>query len=515
MAAISRFSLFEQLRPNAFNFQRGIERETLRVDKQGTLSQKPHPQALGSALTHGSITTDYSESLLEFITGVHTDTQSLLDELSELHCFTSSQLEDEMFWSGSMPSPLPAQEQIPIAQYGDSHIGRLKTIYRHGLWHRYGRKMQTIAGLHYNWSLNDSFWRQWALLNGKSGDLTDFKTDEYFGLIRSFRRHSWLLLYLFGASPAADKSFLDSVSNQLSELNDETLYAPHATSLRMSNVGYSNQAQAELFVCFNSLESYAKTLAEAIRQPYPKYEKIGVKVGEQYNQLSSSILQIENEYYSDIRPKRVAYSGEKQIHALRTRGVEYIEVRCLDVNPYLPLGVDKTQIDFIDLFLLWCMVQDHPTISAEECRQLQKNSELVAIRGRDPELEIVVNGQSRKPAELASELIDSICRFAKNIDQLKQTDDYQNACEAQRSKIATPENLLSSRVLADVKKSGSFRQFTLSRSAETMALLQQPLSEQRLKFRVNESKQSWRRQRDIEMSDQGPFEQFLANYLEQ
>ena len=515
MAAISRFSLFEQLRPNAFNFQRGIERETLRVDKQGAISQKPHPQALGSALTHGSITTDYSESLLEFITGVHSDTQDLITELSELHRFAYRQLEDELLWPGSMPSWLPEQEQIPIAQYGESHIGRLKTIYRHGLWHRYGRKMQTIAGLHYNWSLNESFWRQWALLNNKSGDLTDFKTDEYFGLIRSFRRHSWLLLYLFGASPVADKSFLDTESNSLSELDDDTLYAPYATSLRMSNVGYSNQAQAELFVCFNSLETYAKTLACAIQQPYPAYEKIGVKDGDTYKQLSSSILQIENEYYSDIRPKRVAYSGEKQIHALVSRGVEYIEVRCLDINPYLPLGIDKTQIDFIDLFLLWCMVQDHPLISPEECRQLQKNSELVAIRGRDPDLEIVVDGCQRKPAELATELLESICRFAKTIDSAKQSGNYQQACEEQRRKISSPENILSSQVLTDVKKAGSFRQFALNQTDKISSALQQPLSDERLKFRIEESQQSIRRQRDIESSDQGPFEEYLQNYLKQ
>lgn len=301
----------------------------------------------------------------------------------------------------------------------------------------------------------------------------------------------------------------------MKKLGERTLYAPYATSLRMSNVGYSNQAQAELFVCFNSLESYAKTLSDAIRQPYPGYEKIGIKEGDQYKQLSSSVLQIENEYYSDIRPKRVAYSGEKQIHALRTRGVEYIEVRCLDINPYLPLGVDKTQIDFIDLFLLWCMVQDHPVISPEECRQLQKNSELVAFRGRDPELEIVVNGAQRKPAELAEQLIDSICRFAKNIDQVKQCDDYLKACEAQRYKILKPGNLLSDRVINDVKKAGSFHQFSLNQSEKMVTDLQQPLSEQRLKFRIDESKQSVRRQHDIESSDQGPFEQFLADYLQQ
>ncbi|TXR54743.1 glutamate--cysteine ligase [Reinekea thalattae] len=515
MAAISRFTLFKQLRASAFEFQRGIERETLRVRPNGQLSQTAHPESLGSALTHSSITTDYSESLLEFITGVHTDKNALFAELDELHRFAASQLDGERLWPSSMPAVLPQQEDIPIAQYGDSHIGRLKTIYRHGLWHRYGRKMQTIAGLHYNWSLNDSFWRQWALLNGKTGDLTDFKTNEYFGLIRSFRRHSWLLLYLFGASPAADESFTDAPTPTLSALNQQTLYAPYATSLRMSDIGYSNKAQADLFVCFNSLESYASTLMDAIQQPYPAYEAIGVKKGDQYQQLSTSILQIENEYYSDIRPKRVAYSGEKPIHALRKRGVEYIEVRCLDVNPYSPVGIDASDVDFIDLFLLWCVVQDHPEISVAECLQLMTNNQQVAIKGRDPELKIVVNEQSHGLTSLGTQLLESMQLVAAQIDSLTGTDTYQQACAAQLEKIQNPDQLPSQQVLADVKAQGSFLNFSSAQAEQLQVHYQAPLSSERFDFRVEESKRSWRRQQDIENSDQGPFDQFLAEYLRQ
>ncbi len=515
LPVISRLQQLNELHRNAFTFQRGIERETLRVTKAGDISQQPHPAGLGSALTHPSITTDYSESLLEFITSVHTDKKSLLNELDELHRFSFQYLQDEYLWSGSMPAALPAQEQIPIAQYGSSHIGTLKTIYRHGLWHRYGRKMQTIAGLHYNWSLSEEFWRQWALVNHKTGDLTDFKTEEYFGLIRNFRRYSWLLLYLFGSSPAADSSFIDHRVDYLQSLGDDTLYHPYATSLRMSDLGYSNKAQAELFVCFNSLESYGKTLSEAIQQPYPAYEAIGLKEGEAYKQLNTSILQIENEYYSDIRPKRVAYSGEKPLHALRYRGVEYIEVRCLDVNPYLPLGIDDQQINFVDLFLLWCLVQDSRPISAEECMHLQNNSRRVAINGRDPDVLIRHFGEDHKLPELAATLVDSICQFAQMIDEKNGTHCYTQACQAQHDKLNNPALLPSQRVLDDVKKAGSYKAFSLAQSRQFADQFAAPLSTDDKAKYESLSQESLRRQKDIEASDVGSFDDFLTEYLRQ
>lgn len=515
MAAISRLHQLKELRNNAFVFQRGIERETLRVTPTGNISQKPHPTGLGSALTHSSITTDYSEALLEFITNVHTDKKTLIQELDELHRYTFSQLDNEMFWVGSMPCVLPEQEQIPIAQYGDSHIGKLKTIYRHGLWHRYGRKMQTIAGLHYNWSLTPDFWRQWALVNSKCGDLTQFITDEYFGLIRSFRRHSWLLLYLFGASPAADASFLDTPSEKLERLGADTLYAPYATSLRMSDLGYSNQAQAELFVCFNSLESYAQTLAEAIQRPYEAYSAIGLKEGDRYKQLNTNILQIENEYYSDIRPKRVAYSGEKSLHAMRTRGVEYIEVRCLDINPYLPISIDEKQVNFVDLFLLWCLVQDSQAISSEECAQLQVNTQRVAFEGRNPELELIFEDGTYKIGERAHQLIDSICQFADVIDQQRQTNCYSQACQAQREKVHDVSKTPSAQVLKDVQKAGSYRAFLLQQAVQFKTFFEQPLSDDRYEFWQQASEESRQSQLDIEASDQGSFDKFLADYLRQ
>jgi len=515
LPVISRLQQLKELHSSAFTFHRGIERETLRVSKDGKISQLAHPKGLGSALTHSSITTDYYESLMEFITSVHDDKTELLEELDELHRFSFSKLQNEMFWSGSMPAQLPEQEQIPIAQYGTSHIGKLKTIYRHGLWHRYGRKMQTIAGLHYNWSLSEEFWRQWALVNHKTGDLTPFKTEEYFGLIRNFRRHSWLLLLLFGASPAADASFVDHDIDKLQKIGDDTLFHPHATSLRMSDLGYSNKAQSQLFVCFNSLESYAHTLSDAIKQPYPEYVELGLKDGDQYKQLNTNILQIENEYYSDIRPKRVAYSGEKPLHALRYRGVEYIEVRCLDVNPYLPLGIDETQMNFVDLFLLWCLVQDSPAISTEECELLNRNSRRVAIAGRDPDLTVFHQGKDHNVSDLARNLLESMQGFAKLIDEKNGTDCFEKACLEQLEKVNNPAQLLSQKVQDDVLKAQSYREFTLGQSERFANYFAAPLTIHREQHFEGLAEESMQRQEYIEHTDLGSFDDFLTEYMRQ
>ncbi|MFZ3185316.1 MAG: glutamate--cysteine ligase, partial [Pseudomonas sp.] len=186
----------------------GIERECLRVDGAGQLALTPHPPALGSALTHAQITTDYSESLLEFITPAEPDAAQTLADLEQIHRAAYSQLGDELLWSPSMPCPLPSEEQIPIARYGSSNIGKLKYVYRQGLALRYGKSMQCIAGIHYNFSLPEAIWPLLQSLDGDQQSARDYQSARYIGLIRNFRRYSWLLMYLFGASPALDAGFL-------------------------------------------------------------------------------------------------------------------------------------------------------------------------------------------------------------------------------------------------------------------------------------------------------------------
>ena len=393
--------------------RRGIEKESLRVLPDGALALTPHPVALGSALEHPHITTDFSESQLELITGVHADTQSCVDELTQIHQYVYRVLRDagdEMLWVASMPCNLPADETIPIGRYGSSNVGRAKSVYRMGLAHRYGRRMQTISGIHYNWSL------------------PGVGNDGYFALIRNFRRHSFLLLYLYGASPAVCSSFVAEREHGLQVLKNHTLHLPHATSLRMGRLGYQSDAQARLAVSYNDLDHYAASLQDALTHPYPAYEATGLRnPGGEYNQLATSLLQIENEFYSTIRPKRVIYPGERPLHALRERGVEYVEVRCMDLDPFVPVGIGAPTMRFLDVFLLHCLLSDSPRDTPHEIAALSRNQDRAAMRGREPGLKLERGDGDVALAEWGRQLVDECEPIATALDAVHGGDAYSEA----------------------------------------------------------------------------------------
>ncbi len=434
---------------------RGIEKEGLRATLDDSIAQTNHPRPLGHPLTHPSITTDYSEALLELITPVEPSREALMKTLSELHYFVQHNIEDEVIWVGSMPCRLDGHNSIRIAEYGDSNIGQLKHVYRQGLGVRYGRIMQSIAGLHFNFSLDDDFWLQRKNAMGETSSLQDFKSEQYFGLIRNFRRHAWLLMYLFGASPVLDSSFLNGAEHNLERFDDKgSFYKPFATSLRMGDLGYHNNAQASLAICFNTLTNFTTTLGQAIRTSYPAYEKIGLTRGDQFIQLNTNILQIENEYYSSIRPKRTTFSGERPTQALMQRGVEYVEVRCLDLNPFLPEGISEQQIDFLDLFLLHCLLTDSPFISDEDCSTIDTNFSLAVNEGRKPGLKLNNRGAEISLQDWGKELLDAMQPIADILDRNTHDHRYSNALIEQLNKIAAPDLTPSAQVIAVMQQEG-------------------------------------------------------------
>ncbi|MEH6575629.1 MAG: glutamate--cysteine ligase [Amphritea sp.] len=495
----------------------GIEKEGLRVDPQGSISQTEHPTAVGSALTHSHITTDYSEALLEFITPVFKESGDALQFLQDLHNFTYQKLGDEELWAASMPCDISSDAAIPIARYGSSNVGQLKYTYRVGLEHRYGKMMQAIAGIHYNVSLPESFWPVLQELQGNTDSLQQFRSAGYFSLIRNFRRYSWLLLYLFGASPALSSTFMAGRDHDLDTWDANTLYRPYATSLRMSDLGYSNKAQAELNICFNHLETYTDSLQRAINTPYPAYHNLGIKVDGQYRQLNSNLLQIENEYYSDIRPKRVAHSGEKPIHALQERGVEYIEVRNTDINPLLPLGIDQQQADFLDVFLVTCLLSDPAEISDEECQLIHQNNDLVVNRGREPGLTLTRNTQQISVADWGNIILDDVHKTATVLDKVYLSERFTQAVEAQREKLTDPSLTPSAQILARMKQQGlgyeafALQQSRLHRQTITASMLPQEQQDYLLQM----SASSMEEQASIEASDTLSFDDYLADYLAQ
>src|ERR1700741_4935394 len=280
---------------------KGVEKESLRVTPEGRLAHTPPPAALGSALTSEHITTDFSESLIELVTPAFTHSWELLQYLLDLHQFVYRHLGDELLWATSMPCAIDGDADIPLAQFGSSHVGRMKTVYRNGLGLRYGRMMQAISGVHFNYSFPLPFWEAYAALTGTRSPAGEFISASYFDLLRNYRRHGWLVLYLFGVSPVVCKSFLRGRRLGLSDLGGGSAFGPYATSLRMSDVGYRNRNQAGLAVSVNSLEEYVHDLTRAISTLHPPYAALGVKVNGEYLQLNANILQIENEYYSFIR----------------------------------------------------------------------------------------------------------------------------------------------------------------------------------------------------------------------
>ena len=493
----------------------GIERECLRVDGLGALALTPHPPALGAALTHPQITTDYSESLLEFITGTRTDPAQTLAELDRIHRFANSRLDGEYLWSASMPCRLPEEAQIPIARYGSSHIGQLKYVYRKGLALRYGKTMQCIAGIHYNFSLAE---RVWPLLQGLTGDsqnAQDYQSAAYIALIRNFRRYSWLLMYLFGASPALDQNFLRGRPHALQQLDADTLYLPWATSLRMSDLGYQSSAQAGLTPCYNDLGSYTDSLRLAVATPYPAYAGIGTHDTDgKWQQLNTNVLQIENEYYSNIRPKRVTYSGERPVQALMARGVQYIEVRCLDINPFLPMGIDLPQARFLDAFLLYCALQDSPPLSSNECPACSRNFTLVVNQGRKPGLQLERNDTAISLQNWGRELLEQIRPVAELLDRSQGGDLHCQALQAQRAKLDDPQSTPSAQVLEQLLETGQ------SYSSLAMQLSRQhadhfrdrPLSALELSEFERSAALSIAEQAALEKEEHNDFENFVAAY---
>ena len=402
------------------NIVRGIEKESLRVEPNGQLAKTPHPKALGSALTHPSITTDYSEALLEFITAPSASIDQVLSELEEIHRYTYENIDDELLWVNSMPCQLGEDSSIPVGEYGSSNIGRMKTVYRLGLGHRYGRLMQTIAGIHYNFSVPDSLWMKLQADEGNQQSLQDYKTEGYFALIRNFRRYFWLLLYLFGAAPAVCKSFVRNREHDLQPVGNDShsLYKPNATSLRMGNLGYQSDAQSSLIVCYNDIAQYTRTLKGALETPYKHYEHLGLKDSQgNYQQLTTNLLQIENEFYSPIRPKRTAASGETPLEALHNKGVEYIEVRCVDLNPLAACGIDRQTIHFLDTFLLFCLLKDSPKTNNNEYQQITENQRRTVADGRNPDLELVDGEQSRKLVDWGEALVAEMQPVAELLDE--------------------------------------------------------------------------------------------------
>ncbi len=490
---------------------KGVEKESLRVTPDGRISSRSHPRAFGSALTNPQITTDYSEALLELVTPAFDESWALLQYLCDLHQFIYRHLDDELLWATSMPCKVGSDQDIPIAQYGRSNIGRMKTLYREGLGLRYGRMMQAISGVHFNYSFPAGFWPAFQeACQRKVRSDEDFISESYFALLRNYHRYGWIVLYLFGVSPAVCKSFLAGRGEiHMPQLDSGTFYEPYATSLRMSDLGYRNKSQAGVNISVNSLEDYIRDLTRAMSTPHPEYQ--GAR-----SQLSANLLQIENEYYSFIRPKRVARSGERPTKALRRAGVEYVEVRALDVSAFDPVGVNQNKLRFVEAFLALCILKDSPPVGREEQLKLDANHVTVAHRGREPGLMLDRDGRPYPFKQWAESMLDEMQGICELLDAGDPSRPYATALAVQAAKVRDVRLTPSERLLTELRTSGEcFFDLALRMSANHKAYFLDlyPPNERRLAEFQAQAEESLREQAAIEAADSMPFEEFVRRYL--
>ncbi|MXY14879.1 MAG: glutamate--cysteine ligase [Proteobacteria bacterium] len=497
----------------------GLEKESLRVDSDGKISQQPHPSSLGSALTNPYITTDYSEALLELITPPLQGIATTLGFLEKIHQFVYGQLRHESLWGASMPCVIDGEASIPIADYGPSNLGMMKTVYRRGLGHRYGKMMQVIAGIHFNYSLPDPFWPYYSDLFPRNALKRDFIDDRYFALTRNLQRYGWLIYYLFGASPAICKSFVDGQPGTLQQFDATTYYLPHATSLRMGDIGYNNKLESEIGIkaCYDSLDSYIQCLIHAIETSCPKYEKIGVKTAGEYRQLNTNFLQIENEYYSTVRPKQPSLNNEKPVHALRQRGVQYVELRSLDLDIFEPLGINCDQLHFLEAFMIFCLLQESPRIDAAERQAIDSNEINTAHYGRDPALKLTQGQKQVSLQEWGQEILHEMQAICEILDEANSCDDYSAALRQQAAAMEEAALTPSARILHEMRatEEGFFEMASRHSRIHQTRVCKHALSPQDTEFFTDTVQQSVKKQLEIEASDTVSFDEFLENYFQE
>jgi len=458
---------------------RGIERESLRVTQEGKISQNSHPKNLGSPLTSEDITTDFAEALVELVTPTFESAEELFAHLSLLHKFLYSEMEEEILWNFSMPCAFQSEQEIKIAEYGKTNSGMLKHIYRKGLRLRYGSIMQCVSGIHFNFSLSEDSWD--TLTNSPD---QSFINQKYLGAIRNIKRNFWFLLERLGASPIAHESYLLNREHSLTKHGSNDLFLPWATSLRMSDVGYQSSMQNALKINYNNLDEFIDAIIKGINTPVKNFEEIGL-LDEQGvpQQISTGILQIENELYDTVRPKRSGPSGSRPATLLKNEGIEYLELRGIDINPFIPEGIDENKIKLLDIFIIHSLISESPQVSDKEIEEIRANQKTMVENGRSENIKLQQNGVSTPLQELKKILYDELEQVATAMDEY--CPGYSNALSAEMG-----ENLLPSEKIINEMNSQnlSFQEYGLAQSKKIAAKQHSHAGDDFSKFSLNAKK---------------------------
>jgi len=499
------------------NSKIGLEKESLRVDKNGTISYKMHPKKFGSSLTNKFITTDYSEALLEMVTPPCSSNLEAINYLENIIAYVYENLEDEYLWPASMPCIIAGEKSIPIAYYGTSNPGRMKTTYRRGLGNRYGRIMQVISGIHYNYSFCEKFWEQFSAFKKSNKEIKDFKSEQYFITSRNLLRNGWVIPYLFGCSPAVCKSYLSGKKNSLESFDEYTYYEKYATSLRMGDIGYQNNKEEDMgvHIDYNSLKNYVKSLNSAIKKNSGEYEKIGVFSEGYYKQINSNILQIENEYYSTVRPKPNPNLELRPSKGLNISGVDYIELRSIDNNIFSKAGIDINQMYFTELLIMHSLFSNDSKISQNELIEIKKNLTNVAHKGRDRKLKLTIKGKKKLLLDELGIILNEIEKIASLIFSITKDEKYKDCVKIQKEKIKEKNCLPSDRVLTEMTENQlSFYEFTMNNISKQKKYFNNLDTDNVIMNSLEkESIDSLKKQNDLEKNQKESYEDYIKKYF--
>lgn len=426
-----------------------MEKECLRVDNKGNLALTPHPKSLGSPLMHPEISTDFSESQLELITPTFFSEKKVLNYLKDLHRYLYEKLDDELLWPFSTPAVLPSEDKIPIANYGTSNLAKKEHTYREGLSVRYGRKMQTLSGIHYNFSFSNQFF---SLLASRFGGEANYEyiSSVYLHIVRNFLRLGWLNTYLFGSTPAVDKSYQDSPTPpDFKSWGKRTYIGMDATSIRMSEFGYFTKIQSLLSISFDHIDHYIRDIEHATNTPSSYFEKLSKDLN--LKGFNTNLLQSYAEYYSKIRPKGDLKLHEDPLKAFRLGGIYYLEARNIDLNPLSSDGIEEDQLQFLHLLFLYCLFQKSPYLSHEEHQINYANQNLVALKGRKAGLKLQTpSHQLKSLKEWGKEILEGMEQIALFLDKNLPKSPNLLCLKNQLKKIENPEETPSQKVMEEL-----------------------------------------------------------------
>ena len=422
----------------------GIERENIRVNKEGAIAETKHPEAFGEKLANPYITVDFAESQIELITPIFGSIPEVHSFLENLHDIVSLELKEEYLWPQSTPPDITNEDHISVADFEDGDAGKNAAEYRKHLVDTYGKVKQVLSGIHFNFSFDDNFLKKLYSESGKTDSISykDFKNNIYMRVAQNYTRFRWLIIYLLGASPSIHKTYTEGDKDKLKKLNDN-YYMKNGVSFRQSDLGYKNIK--DFFVPFDSLDCYLKTIDSLI---------------------TDGSISGAREYYSPIRLK--AKDNKNLLESLRKDGIEYLEIRTIDLNPYCKTGIDIRDIYFLHAFLIFCLLRKCK--SNEEClftvtdnSDANFNQELIATKGQDKNLSMKDKNSTKDAKEWAIEILNELQEILCHLEC--NNSKYAEAIDFELDKILDGSKSYSKMLIEDIKKD-SFIGFHLNKAKE-------------------------------------------------